>query len=173
MNYPFNTGDLLCCGQCASNYLDNNVRVPWDDLRYIFGEIMYGGHIVEDWDRRLASAYLSKYFNESLLEGMELFPAFTTPPSSSNHRQVSSCHQILKNFGALCKGFDNTYFMAGEQYAKLLFSLLERRGRHFMHSLTFTTPPSSSNHRQVRIHSYGLRYCKTLKQEHVQECSLG
>ncbi|KAK9866454.1 hypothetical protein WJX84_011662 [Apatococcus fuscideae] len=89
MNYPFNTGDLLCCGQCASNYLDNNVRVPWDDLRYIFGEIMYGGHIVEDWDRRLASAYLSKYFNESLLEGMELFPAFTTPPSSSNHRQVT------------------------------------------------------------------------------------
>ncbi len=88
MNYPFNTGDLLCCGQCASNYLDNNVRVPWDDLRYIFGEIMYGGHIVEDWDRRLASAYLSKYFNESLLEGMELFPAFTTPPSTSNHRQV-------------------------------------------------------------------------------------
>lgn len=32
--------------------------MPWDDLRYIFGEIMYGGHIVEDWDRRLANAYL-------------------------------------------------------------------------------------------------------------------
>lgn len=28
MNYPFNTGDLLCCGQCASNYLENNVKVP-------------------------------------------------------------------------------------------------------------------------------------------------
>ncbi len=27
MNYPFNTGDLLCCGQCASNYLENNVKV--------------------------------------------------------------------------------------------------------------------------------------------------
>ena len=26
MNYPFNTGDLLCCGQCASNYLENNVK---------------------------------------------------------------------------------------------------------------------------------------------------
>ncbi len=49
MNYPFNAGDLLCCGQTANNYLENNVKVPWDDLRYIFGEIMYGGHIVEDW----------------------------------------------------------------------------------------------------------------------------
>jgi hypothetical protein len=27
MNYPFNTGDLLCCGQCANNYLENNVKV--------------------------------------------------------------------------------------------------------------------------------------------------
>ncbi|DBB00312.1 TPA: Dynein beta chain, flagellar outer arm [Trebouxia sp. C0004] len=88
MNYPFNTGDLLCCGQCASNYLENNVKVPWDDLRYIFGEIMYGGHIVEDWDRRLANAYLFKYFNETLLEGMEMFPAFFTPANTMTHKQV-------------------------------------------------------------------------------------
>eukprot|EP00879_Flechtneria_rotunda_P029616 GHRR01032042.1.p1 GENE.GHRR01032042.1~~GHRR01032042.1.p1 ORF type:complete len:1612 (+),score=608.41 GHRR01032042.1:122-4837(+) len=88
MNYPFNTGDLLCCGQCAVNYLENNVKVPWDDLRYIFGEIMYGGHIVEDWDRRLANAYLFNYFNEGLLEGLEMFPSFMAPPNSLNHRQV-------------------------------------------------------------------------------------
>eukprot|EP00891_Asterochloris_glomerata_P002883 jgi/Astpho2/2883/Aster-01037 len=91
MNYPFNTGDLLCCGQCASNYLENNVKVPWDDLRYIFGEIMYGGHIVEDWDRRLCSAYLAKYFQEPLLEGFEMFPGFFTPPNTSSHKQVLEC----------------------------------------------------------------------------------
>lgn len=82
MNYPFNTGDLICCGQCASNYLDNNAKIPWEDLRYIFGEIMYGGHIVEDWDRRLATAYLSRYFNEGLIETSDHFPSFPSPPSS-------------------------------------------------------------------------------------------
>jgi dynein heavy chain len=86
MNYPFNTGDLLCCGQCANNYLENNSKVPWEDLRYIFGEIMYGGHIVEDWDRRLANGYLYFYFNESLLEGMEMFPRFPAPPNTGNHK---------------------------------------------------------------------------------------
>ena len=65
------------------------LQVPWDDLRYIFGEIMYGGHIVEDWDRRLANAYLFKYFNETLLEGMEMFPAFFTPANTMTHKQVS------------------------------------------------------------------------------------
>lgn len=63
-------------------------QVPWDDLRYVFGEIMYGGHIVEDWDRRLAAAYLLKYFNENLLEGMEMFPGFVTPANSLSHKQV-------------------------------------------------------------------------------------
>ena len=27
------------------NYLEANNRIPWEDLRYLFGEIMYGGHI--------------------------------------------------------------------------------------------------------------------------------
>jgi dynein heavy chain len=88
MNYPFNTGDLLCCGQCAVNYLENNNKVPWDDLKYIFGEIMYGGHIVEDWDRRLAFAYLDRYMVEELLEGMEFFPKFMSPPNTLTQKQA-------------------------------------------------------------------------------------
>jgi len=30
------------------NYLEANNRIPWEDLRYLFGEIMYGGHITGD-----------------------------------------------------------------------------------------------------------------------------
>lgn len=45
MGYPFNVGDLLCCGQLAANYLDNSSKVPWEDLRYLCGSVMYGGHI--------------------------------------------------------------------------------------------------------------------------------
>ena len=63
-------------------------QVPWDDLRYLMGEIMYGGHIVEDWDRRLAAAYLHKYFNDALLEGALLFPGFYPPPSTMPHPQA-------------------------------------------------------------------------------------
>lgn len=43
---------------------------------------------MEDWDRRLANAYLFKYFNEGLMEGMEMFPGFMAPANSLNHRQV-------------------------------------------------------------------------------------
>lgn len=41
--------------------LDVTLKVPWEDLRYLFGEIMYGGHVTDDWDRRLCRTYLEEY----------------------------------------------------------------------------------------------------------------
>jgi len=49
-------------------------KVPFEDLIYIFGEIMYGGHIVDDWDRRLCISYLFNIMNEQLFDELELFP---------------------------------------------------------------------------------------------------
>lgn len=54
--------------------------MPWDDLRYIFGEIMYGGHITDNKDRRLCSAYLNTFLREELLESLQFFPSFEAPP---------------------------------------------------------------------------------------------
>lgn len=57
-------------------------QVPWDDLRYLFGEIMYGGHITDDWDRRLCRTYLAKYIRTEMLEGKVLLaPGFQIPPN--------------------------------------------------------------------------------------------
>ncbi len=37
--YSFNTGDLTTCGDVLLNYLEAYESVPWDDLRYMFGEV--------------------------------------------------------------------------------------------------------------------------------------
>ncbi|XP_078011950.1 dynein axonemal heavy chain 17 isoform X1 [Phascolarctos cinereus] len=80
--YPFNNGDLTISISVLYNYLEANPKVPWDDLRYLFGEIMYGGHITDDWDRRLCRTYLEEYIRTEMLEG-ELFlaPGFLIPPN--------------------------------------------------------------------------------------------
>ena len=70
--YSFNTGDLVICSNVLRSYLDSNTVVPWDDLRYIFGEIMYGGHITDAWDRRVCNSYLQVYQNEELFSVLEL-----------------------------------------------------------------------------------------------------
>jgi len=85
--YPFAPGDLSACIIVASNFLNDAPKVPWDDLRYIFGEIMYGGHITDDFDRRLCAAYLVTYIREELLDGLAFFPKFEAPPPSLSHKQ--------------------------------------------------------------------------------------
>ncbi|NWV29438.1 DYH17 protein, partial [Origma solitaria] len=79
--YPFNNGDLTVSVNVLQNYLEANPKVPWDDLRYLFGEIMYGGHITDDWDRRLCRTYLSEYIRAEMLDGeVALAPGFMIPP---------------------------------------------------------------------------------------------
>ena len=80
--YPFNTGDLIISMNVLYNYLEANNRIPWEDLRYLFGEIMYGGHITDDWDRRLCKTYLEEYMHPDQLDGeLLLAPGFSTPPN--------------------------------------------------------------------------------------------
>ncbi|XP_056375680.1 dynein axonemal heavy chain 11 isoform X6 [Hyla sarda] len=81
-SYPFNAGDLTICVNVLYNYLEANTKVPWEDLRYLFGEIMYGGHITDDWDRRLCQTYLEEFMSPALLDGeLSLAPGFLAPPN--------------------------------------------------------------------------------------------
>jgi dynein heavy chain len=46
--------------------------VPYADLRYLYGDVMYGGHITDDWDRRTNSTYLLKLIRPDILAKMPL-----------------------------------------------------------------------------------------------------
>jgi len=76
MMYPFSIGDLRDSAVVLSNYMENSGggKIPWADLRYIFGEIMYGGHIVNDFDRKMCNTYLDFYMKDELLDETEMYP---------------------------------------------------------------------------------------------------
>uniref|UniRef100_A0A671VTL3 Dynein axonemal heavy chain 17 n=1 Tax=Sparus aurata TaxID=8175 RepID=A0A671VTL3_SPAAU len=91
-SYPFNTGDLTISINVLYNYLEANPKVPFDDLRYLFGEIMYGGHITDDWDRRLCRTYLEEYIKPEMMEGeLYLAPGFPLP----GNMDYNSYHQYI------------------------------------------------------------------------------
>ncbi|XP_029423391.1 dynein heavy chain 11, axonemal [Nannospalax galili] len=93
-SYPFNPGDLTICANILYNYLEANPSVPWEDLRYLFGEIMYGGHITDAWDRKLCRAYLEEFMNPSLIEDeLMLAPGFAAPP----YLDYSGYHQYIED----------------------------------------------------------------------------
>ncbi|RHY34017.1 hypothetical protein DYB32_001198 [Aphanomyces invadans] len=75
MRYPFSAGDLTSSATVLGNYMENApARVPWQDLRYLFGEIMYGGHIVNDFDRLVCNTYLQFFLRDELLDELSMFP---------------------------------------------------------------------------------------------------
>lgn len=47
---------------------ERDATLPWDDLKYIVGEIMYGGHITDIWDRRVCAAYLENMLTAAILK---------------------------------------------------------------------------------------------------------
>jgi len=78
--YGFNMGDLRICADVMESYLGKESKtIPWQDLRYLFGEIMYGGHITDFFDRRTNNTYLTVIMNEKLLQRGELAPKLNCP----------------------------------------------------------------------------------------------
>mmetsp|Transcript_130364 Transcript_130364/g.237027 ORF Transcript_130364/g.237027 Transcript_130364/m.237027 type:complete len:625 (-) Transcript_130364:230-2104(-) len=96
MSYPFSSGDLRDSASVLYNYLEGSsaVKIPWDDLRYIFGDIMYGGHIVDDWDRRMCEKYLMYFMKDELLDELEMVPyadgklSWPSPPAGPHEKYL-------------------------------------------------------------------------------------
>jgi len=80
--YNFSPADLQICVGLTFDNLDNSQPIPWVPLRYLIGEIMYGGHISDDRDRRLCSTYLESFSKEDF-EGGEIIPGFACPTNCS------------------------------------------------------------------------------------------
>jgi len=88
--YNFNDGDLTICADILNNYLKAFDQVPWKDLRYLYGSIMYGGHITDHWDRRTNNTYLDVLIDPKLLHNMNLIPSASPiyrilDPNKSNY----------------------------------------------------------------------------------------
>merc|ERR1719160_2091365 len=96
MMYPFAAGDLRDSASVLYNYLEGSsaVKIPWEDLKYIFGEIMYGGHIVDDWDRKMCATYLSYFMVDELLDETEMIPyadgkmSWPSPPPGPHEKYL-------------------------------------------------------------------------------------
>ena len=64
---------------------------------------MYGGHITDDWDRRLCRTYLEEYIRAEMLEGeILLAPGFQIPPNLDYKVRAPSRDGYTLNTSCLC-----------------------------------------------------------------------
>mmetsp|Transcript_10755 Transcript_10755/g.40251 ORF Transcript_10755/g.40251 Transcript_10755/m.40251 type:complete len:4525 (-) Transcript_10755:51-13625(-) len=128
--YSFNMGDLTISADVLYNYLEANDDIPWEDIKYIFGEIMYGGHITDHWDRRTCSTYLDIYMNDRLFESAELGPEFPTPQPMNYDEYIEYLDKSLPDESPMMFGLHSnaeiTYL--SQQSEKLFDTLITLTG---------------------------------------------
>ena len=73
VTYDFNESDFKISFKLISLYLNkalanNEEDLPWDTLRYLIGEAMYGGRVTDDCDRRVLNTYLKEYLGNFIFD---------------------------------------------------------------------------------------------------------
>lgn len=46
----------------------NEEELPWDTLRYLIGEAMYGGRVTDNNDRRVLNTYLQEFLGDFIFD---------------------------------------------------------------------------------------------------------
>ncbi|KAL7729890.1 hypothetical protein ACLKA6_014739 [Drosophila palustris] len=73
--YDFNDTDFEVCNEILRNYLSRCAedRIPWNSLKYLIGEVMYGGRVIDDFDRRITNCYMNEYMGDFLFDAFQSF----------------------------------------------------------------------------------------------------
>uniref|UniRef100_A0A8B9MLI2 Dynein axonemal heavy chain 10 n=1 Tax=Accipiter nisus TaxID=211598 RepID=A0A8B9MLI2_9AVES len=76
--YDFNESDFQVCMEILNTYLrkafqQNDDKIPWSSLKYLIGEVMYGGRAIDSFDRRILTVYMDEYLGDFIFDTFQTF----------------------------------------------------------------------------------------------------
>jgi dynein heavy chain len=76
--YDFNENDFRVCSNIVTTYLNKAVdngddRLPWGSLKYLIGQVMYGGRAIDSFDRRILTTYMDEFMGDFIFDTFQPF----------------------------------------------------------------------------------------------------
>ncbi|CAH8459226.1 unnamed protein product [Dicrocoelium dendriticum] len=102
--YDFSDSDFqvsLRILQISLNKSEETKReISWDTIKYLIGEVMYGGRTIDNYDRRILTTYMDEYFGDFLFDDFQPFRFYQDerveyfipeePPGFANYKEMYS-----------------------------------------------------------------------------------
>jgi dynein heavy chain len=76
--YEFNDTDLKASVTILRMFLEEQPVIPWQAIKYVVGEISYGGRVTDDWDQRCVGMILEMFASPEILDDAYKFSASGT-----------------------------------------------------------------------------------------------
>ncbi|KAG8519328.1 Dynein heavy chain 2, axonemal, partial [Galemys pyrenaicus] len=93
--YEFSSSDLEVAIKLLGNTLSAHTTVPWQMLRHLVGEVIYGGWVTDPWDRRCLNTLLYKFFNPEVLKENFSFSSDEICQSVPQSASMENCMHII------------------------------------------------------------------------------
>ncbi|XP_069582586.1 dynein axonemal heavy chain 14 [Ranitomeya imitator] len=95
--YDFTLSDLEVSVQMLETLTDHRREIPWAALRYLTGEVVYGGRVTDFWDRRCLLSILDGFYAPALLQDDFCFSADQVYHPLSADATWQDCREYVRS----------------------------------------------------------------------------
>lgn len=87
------------CQQIITIYLAkcSKDEVPWDSIKYLIGYIVYGGKVIDNYDRRVLLTYVDEYFGDFIQSSYQPFSFYGGKNDFAPSEYVETERKLLRN----------------------------------------------------------------------------
>lgn len=78
---------------CLKKYGKN--EIPWINLKFLIGEIIYGGKVIDSYDRRILLTYVEEYFGGFIYSTYQPFNFYNCVNSSKSFKYINMQKKLL------------------------------------------------------------------------------